>query len=209
MVEPVEKFAEVVRESQQKRNSNTNPRRQKPLYPADKEEDKTRNGDRNEGGDGRGKIGSVLVCGLEDWDPTAETATGDEKEQQDGRARTYDLIWAQWCLGHLTDAQLISFLQRCAGALTPPHQSTESESESAGGFILIKENLSTSPSGADIYDSLDSSVTRTEAKWEAVFARAGLRIERKERQTGFPRGLGLMPVMMWAVRPRDRDGDGE
>lgn len=58
----------------------------------------------------------------------------------------YDLIWNQWCLGHLTDAQLVKFLKKCCSALKP------------GGWIVVKENLSTSDE--DVFDETDSSVTR-------------------------------------------------
>lgn len=77
-------------------------------------------------------VGDVFNIGLEEWSP----AQGVQ----------YDLVWTQWCVGHLTDEQLVSYLERCKGALT-----TE-------GFIVIKENLSTS--GQDVFDELDSSVTR-------------------------------------------------
>lgn len=58
----------------------------------------------------------------------------------------YDLIWNQWCLGHLTDAQLMEYLKKCKGVLKE------------GGWIVVKENMSTS--GEDIFDDVDSSVTR-------------------------------------------------
>ncbi|KAF7513815.1 hypothetical protein GJ744_007866 [Endocarpon pusillum] len=51
--------------------------------------------------------------------------------------------------------------------------------------------MSTDPSGGDIYDELDSSVTRTDAKFRHLFAEAGLEVVRSESQTGFPKGLGL------------------
>jgi protein N-terminal methyltransferase len=72
--------------------------------------------------------------GLEDWTPSSSE---DPK---------YDLIWNQWCLGHLTDSQLITYLEKCGKALRQ------------GGLVVVKENLSTS--GEDVFDELDSSVTR-------------------------------------------------
>lgn len=77
--------------------------------------------------------GSVFNTGLEDWTPVEGTV--------------YDLVWTQWCVGHLTDDQLVEYLKRCAGTLAPD------------GVIVVKENLTTS--GVDIFDENDSSVTRS------------------------------------------------
>ena len=46
----------------------------------------------------------------------------------------------------MTDVQLIAYLEKCGKALNDD------------GLIIVKENLSTT--GADIFDELDSSVTR-------------------------------------------------
>ncbi len=76
---------------------------------------------------------NIFNMGLEEWHP-------DEGVQ-------YDLIWTQWCAGHLTDEQLVEYLQRCKAALNPD-----------GGLIVLKENNSTV--GEDVFDDVDSSVTR-------------------------------------------------
>jgi protein N-terminal methyltransferase len=83
---------------------------------------------------GKDGVGKIFNTGLEDWSPDG---AGDEK---------YDLIWNQWCVGHLTDAQLISYLEKCGRAVNED------------GLIIVKENLSTSDE--DVFDELDSSVTR-------------------------------------------------
>lgn len=121
---------------------------------------------------GSGKLGDVYVTGLEDWKP---------------RAATYDLIWCQWCLGHLTDIQLAEYLKRCREALTPH------------GWVVVKENLSTDRKGADIFDEVDSSVTRTDLKYRELFRQAQMKVVKTELQTGFPRGL--YPVRFYALRP--------
>ena len=82
---------------------------------------------------GKKGVRSIFNVGLEEWRP----AEGDQ----------YDLVWAQWCVGHLTDEELVAFLQRCQAVLRP-----------VDGVIVLKENLSTQ--GADLFDDLDSSVTR-------------------------------------------------
>ena len=85
-------------------------------------------------------VRDVFNVGLEGWTPAAaETAGGD--------GLVYDLVWNQWCVGHLTDAQLVSYLATCRTVLNPD-----------GGLIVVKENLSTSD--GDVFDDLDSSVTR-------------------------------------------------
>jgi protein N-terminal methyltransferase len=78
-------------------------------------------------------VRSVFNVGLEDWQPNI--------------GREYDLIWLQWCLGHLTDEQLLRFLVVSKTVLNP-----------ITGLIVVKENLSTSET--DLFDNTDSSVTR-------------------------------------------------
>jgi protein N-terminal methyltransferase len=57
----------------------------------------------------------------------------------------YNVAWAQWVLGHLTDDDLASFLQRLGRSLSPD------------GFIVIKENVCEENF---ILDEEDSSITR-------------------------------------------------
>lgn len=146
VVEPIQKFADVIVDSELKRE---------------------------------GRVGEVYVQGLEDWRP---------------REGEYDIVWNQWCLGHLTDVQLVEYLQRAARALR--RKGTEDGQLS---WIMVKENLSTDAYGDDIFDQDDSSITRTDGKWKKCFADAGLIVVRSELQGGFPRGL--YPVKMYALRP--------
>jgi len=126
---------------------------------------------------GNGKVAEVYVTGLEDWLP---------KE-------SYDLVWNQWCLGHLTDTQLVEYLKRCICAVEN------------GGWIVVKENMSTNPNGEDIFDETDSSVTRTDAKFRRLFEESELDIVRSELQPGFPKGL--YPVRFYALQPRTLKGE--
>ena len=121
---------------------------------------------------GKGEVGEVHVTGLEGWVP---------KER-------YNLIWNQWCLGHLTDIQLVEYLTRCKGTVEN------------GGWIVIKENISTDPHGEDIFDALDSSITRTDLKFRQLFEKSGLNIVRSELQSGFPKEL--YPVRFYALQPQ-------
>ncbi|KAF8859607.1 hypothetical protein BDZ45DRAFT_742177 [Acephala macrosclerotiorum] len=118
---------------------------------------------------GKPGIGEIYNIGLESWSPSTK----------------YDLIWNQWCLGHLTDAQLNEYLKRCGKALKE------------GGLVVVKENLSTS--GEDRFDELDSSVTRCDQKLRDIFKKAGMRIKKTEIQKGLPGKL--YPVRIYALVP--------
>jgi protein N-terminal methyltransferase len=82
-------------------------------------------------------VGEVYNVGLELWKPAS--------------GAVYDLVWNQWCLGHLTDLQLVAYLRRCGEALR------REEGGKVVGWIVVKENLT---SEEDVYDETDSSVTR-------------------------------------------------
>ena len=121
---------------------------------------------------GEGKIGEVYVSALQDWQP----------------AEKYDVIWNQWCLGHLTDQELQKYLVKCQAALRE------------GGWIVVKENMSSDAFGKDLFDEVDSSVTRTDRKFRAIFEAVDLRIVETELQKGFPEKL--FPVRCYALQPR-------
>lgn len=122
-----------------------------------------------------GVVGDIYTVGLENWYP--------EKK--------YDLIWTQWCVGHLTDVQLVAYITRCRTALTET------------GIMVVKENISTDPHGEDMYDDLDSSVTRTDEKFRKIFKDAGMTLILSERQQGFPKTFILLPVRFYALRPKN------
>jgi protein N-terminal methyltransferase len=82
---------------------------------------------------GTGGIRSIFNVGLEEWHPAQDVE--------------YDLIWNQWCICHLTDQQLVQYLEKCKTVLRP-----------GDGFITIKENLSIR--GVDVFDDMDSTITR-------------------------------------------------
>ncbi|KAI1134168.1 alpha-N-methyltransferase NTM1 [Hypoxylon sp. FL0543] len=130
---------------------------------------------------GRPGVGRIYNVGLEEWRPDDEPV-----------ATTYDLIWNQWCLGHLTDQQLDAYLRRCAGVLS------RDDGGKVKGVIVVKENMSL---GQDMFDEVDSSVTRQDRSFRRIFEDAGLRIVKTELQHGFPDEL--YPVRMYALKPRD------
>ena len=120
-------------------------------------------------------VEKVYIQGLEDWVP-------EEK---------YDLIWNQWCLGHLTDEQVVGYLKRCKEALIE------------GGWVVVKENMSTGAEG-DCFDEEDSTVTRTDEKFRSLFGQSGFKVVRTELQRGFPKVL--YPVRFYALQPEVLDG---
>jgi protein N-terminal methyltransferase len=65
----------------------------------------------------------------------------------------FDVVWCQWCLTYMTDADLITFLKRSQAALR----------KEGPGVIVVKENVCKDGEGGvpDIhFDKEDSSVTR-------------------------------------------------
>ena len=78
----------------------------------------------------------------------------------DAVAQPYHLIWIQWCVGHLTDADLERLLRECTRALAP------------GGLLVLKDNAFESSKidaetrsevvdGTYLVSEQDSSVIRT------------------------------------------------
>lgn len=129
-----------------------------------------------------GQVGDVYNVGLEAW-------AGPPEGIQ------YELIWCQWCLGQLTDRQLVEFLKRVQAFLME------------GGWIVVKENMSTESDGSDCFDPADSSVTRSDGKFRRIFEEAGLRMTATEVQRGMP--LELYPVRTYALVPDPKEEDEE
>jgi protein N-terminal methyltransferase len=64
----------------------------------------------------------------------------------------FDVIWCQWCLGHMRDVDLVTFFVRCKGAR-----------RDASSVIVVKENVcKDAKDGGPVceFDEQDSSVTR-------------------------------------------------
>ncbi|CAE6407180.1 unnamed protein product [Rhizoctonia solani] len=101
----------------------------------------------------------------------------------------YDIIWCQWCLGHLTDPDLVKFLKQAKKALREPE---DLEYPRGAGVIIIKENTTEDGENGEaiaIYAEDDSSVTRSDAAWKQIFNEAGLSLIKEEVQEGLPEGL--------------------
>ncbi|KAL0946589.1 hypothetical protein HGRIS_012790 [Hohenbuehelia grisea] len=98
----------------------------------------------------------------------------------------FDIVWCQWCLGHLSDPDLVAFFKRAQAALRPGGRS----------LIIVKENLCSEPDAVAraSYDPEDSSLTRSDALFKDLFKKAGLTLIREQIQEGFE--AGLYPVKM-------------
>lgn len=117
-----------------------------------------------------GKLGTVYNVGLQEFRP---------------EERKYDVIWAQWVLGHLPDDDIVEFFFRCTKALKK------------NGIMVMKENFTKSHTVE--LDRRDSSVTRPLNVMKQLLTRGNLRVVKEERQKDFPKGL--YPVYMIAMRP--------
>ncbi|KAF7778681.1 hypothetical protein Agabi119p4_3026 [Agaricus bisporus var. burnettii] len=101
----------------------------------------------------------------------------------------FDVIWCQWCLGHLSNEDLVDFFKRCKSALR--------DKESV---IVIKENLCPDTAGQAtiVFDDQDSSLTRSDKTWKTLFEAAELSLVQEKIQEGLPHGLYV--VKMYALR---------
>ncbi|KAI1433584.1 alpha-N-methyltransferase NTM1 [Xylaria sp. CBS 124048] len=124
-------------------------------------------------------VGKIFNVGLEDWRPDE---SGDVR---------YDVIWNQWCVGYLNDAQLESYLSHCKSVLTV------NDDGEVKGVIVVKDNISLNK---EIFDEKDSSVIRQEDTFRRIFENAGLRIIRSELQHGMPDEL--FPIRTFALKPK-------
>lgn len=99
---------------------------------------------------------------LQDFDPASPLRSASSMKllkrvgyqpREDDMNTGFDVIWCQWCLGHLTDIDLIAFFKRCRAALRDPDQS----------LIIVKENIcneSDDGQAQAVFDPSDSSLTR-------------------------------------------------
>lgn len=119
------------------------------------------------------KVGSINNVGLQNFTPADDT---------------YDVIWCQWVLGHLTDEDLCEFFKRCTNGLTK------------NGCIVIKENFTSTDDFC--IDSVDSSVTRSIRITKGILDSVNLRIVKIVKQENFIQGL--FPVYTIACKPNRR-----
>ncbi|KAF9265432.1 hypothetical protein L218DRAFT_138217 [Marasmius fiardii PR-910] len=107
----------------------------------------------------------------------------------------FEVIWCQWCLGHLKDEDLIAFFKRSKVALR------QDNGYSGRSLIVVKENVCSNLSDGGprtTFDAEDSSFTRSDAAWRVAFSAAGLKLVKEWVQEGLPEGL--YQVKMYALR---------
>ena len=103
----------------------------------------------------------------------------------------YDLVWAQWVLGHLTDTDVVGLLARSRVGLRP------------GGAVVVKDNTAL-PSDCDVggcylLDKENAAVIRSHAHLRSLFKLAGLKMAKTAVQDNFPEDLH--PVRMYWLVP--------
>jgi len=123
--------------------------------------------------------------------PKDSVVLGHSGASFDSETRQFDIIWCQWCLGHLSDQDLVAFFQRAKCALNALPDSV----------IVVKENLCRDGEDGSprcVFDNEDSSLTRSNAMWLQLFSKAGLRVIAQKLQNGLP--SELYKVKMYALR---------
>jgi len=112
--------------------------------------------------------------------PADKRLLASEGKQLPKGTEGYDLVWCQWCLGHLSKSELVTFLKRMKKALR------------SGGYIIAKENVCRDDedgSAWEEWDAEDSTVTRSNQAWLDAFEDAGLEVVQDGIQLGFPEYL--------------------
>ena len=108
-------------------------------------------------------------------------------------AGSYNLVWCQWVLGHLTDRDVVALLHRCRSALRP------------GGALFVKDNAAPSKQcpydGKYMLDEENAGVIRTHNHLWALARAAGFKLSKTALQTNFPEGL--YPVRMYCFVPKE------
>ncbi|KAL8144435.1 hypothetical protein V2J09_017467 [Rumex salicifolius] len=94
----------------------------------------------------------------------------------------YDVIWIQWCIGHLADDDFVSFFKRAKAGLKP------------GGIFVLKENIA---KNGFVLDNEDRSITRSDSYFKELFKQCGLHLYKSKDQKGFPGEL--FAVKMYAL----------
>ncbi|TKA56274.1 hypothetical protein B0A53_01566 [Rhodotorula sp. CCFEE 5036] len=139
----------------------------------------------------KGSVELFAQVGRDDpsWPAPSQAEPRELNVQEEG----YDLIMIQWCIGHLSDDELVAFLKRSRAAL----RQQPNAGGACEGYILLKENVCKDETER-LFDDDDSSYTRSDKVFREIFERAGLTLYRREVQQGFPEEL--FPVIAYALR---------
>jgi protein N-terminal methyltransferase len=115
----------------------------------------------------------------------------------------FDVVWCQWCLGYMKDADLFAFLKQSQAALR----------KESPGVIVVKDNVCKDEGGNPtvVFHEEDSSLTRyvllsasllevsktlprSDLEWKRVFREAGLRLIHEKVQHGLPKHLFVVKM---------------
>lgn len=148
---------------------------------------------------------SVKLLDRVGYAPTTDSPTSDLVER-------FDVIWCQWCLGHLSDVDIVPFFRQCKAALR----------DTKDALIVVKENLCSDPADGGartVFDEQDSSLTRCVASdmifseltdngdathrsdmaWKEAFTAAGLQLIDERVQEGLPEGLYVVKACVLSI----------
>ncbi|KAI0065382.1 DUF858-domain-containing protein [Artomyces pyxidatus] len=136
---------------------------------------------------------SVFQGTLQGFDPARPAAgahcLGRVGYVPDAEEAGFDVVWCQWCLMYMSDADVVAFFRRAKAAL-----------RGEDSVVVVKENVcQPAPDGGETaeFDEEDSSITRSDLAWKRVFRDAGLTLVHEKVQEGLP--AGLFTVKMYAM----------
>ncbi len=98
----------------------------------------------------------------------------------------YDMVWLNWSLMYLLDADIVTALTRAAEALRP------------GGFVVVKENMLPLPGAFRVDTAEGFNFFKSREYWRALWERAGLTEVTSRRSEPWPEDW--IPVDMIALR---------
>lgn len=108
----------------------------------------------------KSKSVTFIQATLQDFDPTNPTAANPKTKilgrighvpHSDDLDDKFDVVWCQWCLGAMSDEDLVDFFRKSKVALRDPTK----------GLIVVKENTCSEDGGPRaVFDESDSSLTR-------------------------------------------------
>ena len=129
-------------------------------------------------------IEHMIAAAKERLDPARIGKCMQVSMQQAELTDTYDLVVIQWVGIYLTDDDLAAFIASCKAKLNP------------GGVIFFKENCSSD--SEFMVDKDDSSLTRSNEHYRAIFAAAGTEVAKSAFQKKWRKDL--FPVIMYALK---------
>lgn len=100
--------------------------------------------------------------------------------------KSYDVVWIQWCLEHLTDLDVIAFLQKARKNLKDD------------GVIVIKGNLMENYEEENYIDIKKGDIIRSFKAFEDIFKKCELKIIATSKIKDWSQDL--MPVMSFVLK---------